>query len=924
MKPICCLIWLGFSCFAYSATHYVVPNNPNAATPYTSWATAATNLQAAINASAAGDTVLVSNGVYASGSTVVGTTTNRVAITNAVTVRSVNGPAGTVIHGQGIMRCVYLIDGAALSGFTLTNGTASSGGGAYCASTAATISNCVLSGNSAGGNGGGAFCAGELHQCTLTGNSAMGGGGAAWVSLYNCLLSGNSASTNGGGVLACTLYDCSLVNNSAGLDGGGGAFDSTLYDCTLSGNWSSGNGGGAKGGTLYNCTLTGNWSEGGGGGICAGTLHYCTLTDNTAAGGGGAAWSTLYTSLLTDNTANNNGGESLDCTLYNCTMVNNSAGSSGGGGACLGSLCNCIVYDNSSAGGSNYLNATFLNCCTAPLPSGNGNIAANPMFVNLAAGNLRLLAASPCVNTGTNQGWMAIDVLDLDGNPRIADAVVDMGAYERLGSDATPVHYVSPAGAHISPFATWADAATNIQAAADEAVDGDTILVTNGVYNTGGRTVNGALTNRVAIDRALTVRSVNGPAVTIIAGAGPEGDAAIRCAYVGTNATLIGFKLTNGHSRTMAGLDVRGGGVFCEPTAVLSNCILAGNAVYSGSYENGGEGGGVFGGTLYNCVLTNNNSFEGGGVSGGSLYDCTLANNSAAYGGGAFECVLNNCLLSGNFGSDAGGVSHGTLYNCRLIGNTAGSGAGALSATLYNCVLAGNMASYYGGGAANGTLYNCTLTGNEASDGGGVYYATLYNSIVHSNTAPNGPNCLDSTLTYCCTTPHPGGTGNITNEPVFGDYASGNLHLMSNSPCINTGINQEWMTGEVDMDGNPRIRRERVDMGAYESDHWGQFSDVDGDGFSDWVEVYRTGSDPTNIHSCLGMDTARFNDWTGTCIVVRWQSESGKRYQLVRSTNLMNGFDSLKTNLDATPPANVYTDKTAATDGPWFYRVGLE
>ena len=369
-----------------------------------------------------------------------------------------------------------------------------------------------------------------------------------------------------------------------------------------------------------------------------------------------------------------------------------------------------------------------------------------------------------------------------ESHPQGVSATVDVAVVQA-------VHYVRAGNpTPVFPFVTWETAASNIQDAVDAATTaGALVLVTNGVYDTGGRPANGALTNRVVIDKPLIVRSVNGPEVTIIEGAGPVGDAAVRCVYLGTNAALIGFTLTNGHTFVESGYppppDGCGGGVFCEPSAVLSNCVLTGNSA-------GSDGGGAAYGTLYNCTLTGNSSGQyGGGASGGMLYNCTLTGNSAYGGGGAF---------------------FSTLYNCTLTGNSVdGSGGGAYDATLYNCTLTGNSASGRVVGVV-GTSYNCTLTGNSATQwGGGTYYGAFYNCIVYYNTAPTAvPTFPSSTLNYCCATPDPGGMGNITNEPLFVDYAAGNLRLQSNSPCVNTGINQDWMAGSTDLDGNPRIRRE--------------------------------------------------------------------------------------------------------------------
>ncbi|HUA68893.1 MAG TPA: hypothetical protein VMA13_10140, partial [Candidatus Saccharimonadales bacterium] len=183
---------------------YVDLNCTNPIAPYISWDTAATNLQQAATIASSGDTILVTNGIYKYGNA----PGSRISVLNNVTVKSVNGPAVTIIkgawdaatNGPNALRCVYLASGSVLSGFTLTNGATptsglNSGGGVYCASTNCVVTNCIIVGNAADASGGGAFL-GTLVNCVLAGNSALrlntgSGGGAASSVLTNCVIAGN-------------------------------------------------------------------------------------------------------------------------------------------------------------------------------------------------------------------------------------------------------------------------------------------------------------------------------------------------------------------------------------------------------------------------------------------------------------------------------------------------------------------------------------------------------------------------------------------------------------------------------------------------------------------------------------------------------------------------------------------------------------
>ena len=121
----------------------------------------------------------------------------------------------------------------------------------------------------------------------------------------------------------------------------------------------------------------------------------------------------------------------------------------------------------------------------------------------------------------------------------------------------------------------------------------------------------------------------------------------------------------------------------------------------------------------------------------------------------------------------------------------------------------------------DGILDSCTVNGNTARREGGVgigWSGIVRNSIIWGNEAPSNSEWgvwNSVTADNNCTRPLLG-TSSMTNDPLFVDEAAGDFRLSGDSPCIDAGLSQSWMSSAKDIRGQSRIRGTAPDIGAYE------------------------------------------------------------------------------------------------------------
>lgn len=309
-----------------------------------------------------------------------------------------------------------------------------------------------------------------------------------------------------------------------------------------------------------------------------------------------------------------------------------------------------------------------------------------------------------------------------------------------------------------------------IQTAIDAAANNDTVLVAPGTYpeqiNFHGK--------------AITIRSEEGPAVTIIDGGGAGTVVTFESGELATSV-LEGFTIRNGNASFGAGMTMLG-----------SSPTIIGNVFEFNSQGGGGFGAGIGGNVSSPLVERNifrNNSCDNQFLSG----VVSFVNSSSPR-------ILNNIFINNpcraiNITLPEGNIP--IFSNNTIVGNRVGVRVDARVNTMLqqyrNNIVQGNE------------------IGLEVEFGSDTNWPTWENNLVFSN----GTN-------YVGIPDRTGIQGNISADPLFVNSGQGDYHLRAGSPAIDSGTNTSAGLPEKDFDRNTRILDGNgdgiavVDLGAYE------------------------------------------------------------------------------------------------------------
>jgi hypothetical protein len=326
------------------------------------------------------------------------------------------------------------------------------------------------------------------------------------------------------------------------------------------------------------------------------------------------------------------------------------------------------------------------------------------------------------------------------GRAAMAQDFMDNSAYCQVAGDAclwfdgqndwVDTYYVDGVHGHDSNNGhTPQTAFRSLRRGIDATVNGDTVIVLDGVYQ-------GSLNRNLDFEgRLITLKSLNGPlSVTIDC----QHSARAFWFHDGEDATAVieGFTVINGYSN-------QGGAIFCDASGpTIRNCRISecaspiGGALYCRNNSSA---------VVTHCEIRNNR--DTGGVrfdnSSAQLRHCVIADNITTIGaGGGIRCD--------------NGYQKPVIENCTVVGNTSGTTGGGLWCRYTNVTVRNSI--FYNNRAAT--------AGHQMSVLSASLDVTASNVAGGKSGINNGGNLI-------------WGPGNVDVDPRFADAMAGDYHLMS-------------------------------------------------------------------------------------------------------------------------------------------------
>jgi hypothetical protein len=737
-----------------------------------SWA-APLELQTAINNASAGDSIFVAQGIYQRATGQSYSMKAGVMIYGGfagtetfLSERNLKAPYISTLKGNNGRVVTNNNNGlsatAVLDGFTISNGTSTTGGGIGNLSSSPTISNCIFTAN----NGSAIY---------NTGNAAT---------IINCIFTGNTSTTfnaRAGGISnynsnGVTIVNCLFWNNTGFSAGAISVQDNSVFNSTTK---------------IFNCTMYGNKatasSSAAGLEFDAATqsqVKNCILWGNTITGATAvgmtkyAAPDYQYINLVNNNIIQQGYPANWD---FDPHFVNPS---------------NPIGPDNIWGTADDGLR---LQPNSLAWNNGTPDITSSPILTFDISGDTRVQGGR--IDMGVYESTFSCNA----PNTLYVDAGVAASGDGSSWSTA---------------FKTFNEATV----AANQCTNVRSILVAQGTYQAPAgsmysmlpqvKTYGGFPTGGATFAQRNPILYT-----TILKGNGNRVFFNYNTA-LDTMALLDGFTITGGTGSVAAANGFGTGILNLNTSPTINNCIISGNTALS----NGGAGGGMYNSqgsnpVISNCIFSDNTASTNSSGGGGAMWNtncaptishCVFINNRTSYGGAIYNTgsaipTITNSVFAGNSASGDGGAIESIsnvlrLTNVTFINNIAGGGGGAIDN--WNCAL---------------TITNAIFWGNTANANNDIWQESGPFSINYSFTQNNwtGTGNIQGSSSPFANVNTPAGADGIWRT------ADDGINLLVGSPCLNAGIPDTTglNLGNTDITGNARIIGSTIDIGAYEYDN---------------------------------------------------------------------------------------------------------